>query len=80
MEPHRWREIDDIFAAALELDSAERPAFLAHACGEDQLLRIEVESLLAHGNAHSVGHGHIRRSLVGKLLHRLLRQVGAEDK
>jgi hypothetical protein len=27
MKPQRWKEIDDIFAAALERDSAERPAF-----------------------------------------------------
>ena len=31
------------------------------------------------GNAHRAGYGHIRCSLLGKLLHRLLRQVGAED-
>ena len=48
MEPQRWKEIDHILEAALELDSAERPAFLAQACGEDQWLRTEVESLLAH--------------------------------
>ena len=46
--PQRWKEIDGIFEAALELDSAERPAFLAQACGGDQQLRTEVESLLAH--------------------------------
>ena len=46
--PRRWKEIDGIFAAALERDAADRPAFLAAACGEDQQLRAEVESLLAH--------------------------------
>ena len=44
----RWKEIDSIFAAALEHDSAERPAFLAEACGGDAQLRKEVESLIAH--------------------------------
>jgi hypothetical protein len=48
MEPQRWKEIDEIFAAALERDSAERPAFLAQACGGDEQLRVEVESLIAH--------------------------------
>src|SRR6476620_3604372 len=48
MKPQRWKEIDGIFAKALERDSADRPAFLAAACGEDQQLRAEVESLLAH--------------------------------
>ena len=37
------------------------------------------EERYGHGNAHRVGYGHIRCRLVGKLLHRLLRQVGAED-
>ena len=46
--PQRWKEIDGIFAAALERDSAERPAFLAEACGGDEQLRAEVESLIAH--------------------------------
>jgi serine/threonine-protein kinase len=48
MEPQRWKEIDGIFAAAFERDAAERPAFLAEACGGDEQLRAEVESLLAH--------------------------------
>jgi serine/threonine protein kinase len=48
MEPQRWKTIDQVFAAALERDSADRPAFLAAACGEDQQLRVEVDSLLAH--------------------------------
>lgn len=46
--PKRWQEIDGIFAAALERDSAERPAFLATACGGDEQLRAEVESLIGH--------------------------------
>jgi serine/threonine-protein kinase len=48
MEPQRWKEIDGIFAAALEHDAAERPDFLAAACGGDEQLRAEVESLIAH--------------------------------
>jgi serine/threonine protein kinase len=48
MEPLRWKEIDEIFAATLERDPAERQAFLAQACGDDALLRNEVESLIAH--------------------------------
>jgi hypothetical protein len=48
MKPQRWQEIDRIFAAALERDPAERAAFLAAACGDDDQLRKEVESLIAH--------------------------------
>src|SRR4030095_6690165 len=46
--PKRWQEIDRIFAAALERDAAERPAFLDEACGGDAQLRKEVESLIEH--------------------------------
>ncbi len=37
--PKRWKEIEGIFAAAVECDSAERLALLAEACGEDEQLR-----------------------------------------
>jgi serine/threonine-protein kinase len=43
----RWRTIDAIFADAVERPAAERPAFIANACGSDADLRAEVESLLA---------------------------------
>src|SRR6185503_12609905 len=46
--PQRWQEIDRIFAAALEREPAGRSAFLDDACGGDELLRKEVESLLAN--------------------------------
>jgi len=46
--PKRWQEIDRIFAAALERDPGARSAFLAEACGGDEQLRAEVQSLLAH--------------------------------
>jgi serine/threonine-protein kinase len=58
MKVQRWKEIDDIFAAALERDSAERQAFLAEACGGDEALRAEVESLLAHNLPESLFGGH----------------------
>jgi Tol biopolymer transport system component/RIO-like serine/threonine protein kinase len=43
----RWKEIERIYHAALELEKSARPAFLAQACAGDQDLRREVESLLA---------------------------------
>ncbi len=46
--PERWKEIDRIFSAAVELKLDERAAFLNHACGADDELRQEVESMLAH--------------------------------
>jgi predicted Ser/Thr protein kinase len=43
----RSRHITAIFEAAYELPAADRAAFLAVACGADESLRREVESLLA---------------------------------
>jgi eukaryotic-like serine/threonine-protein kinase len=43
----RWRQIEDIFHRARECDANQRSAFLDQACGDDLLLRREVESLLA---------------------------------
>ena len=51
MEPERWREIERLYHAALELEESQRPAFLEEACAGDPSLRREVESLLAHNEA-----------------------------
>jgi len=53
----RWQEIDRIFAAALELEPDRRAAFLNEACGDDEDLRAEVESLLAHDTPESLVAG-----------------------
>jgi len=55
--PQRWQEIDRIFAAALEHEPAQRAAFLDEACGGDEQLRKEVESLLAHDVGESLVGG-----------------------
>jgi serine/threonine protein kinase len=48
MTPERWREVERLYQAALEHEPEERSAFLTHACGRDETLRGEVESLLAY--------------------------------
>src|SRR5215467_1958046 len=48
MASDRRQQIKDIFQAALELKANERAAFLKQACGGDESLRREVESLLAY--------------------------------
>ena len=55
--PERWEEIDRIFMAAAELEPAKRKAFLDDACAGDDLLRREVESLLAHDIQESLVAG-----------------------
>lgn len=42
----RWHEVERIFQSALEVDEAQRPAFLDQACRYDDELRDEIESLL----------------------------------
>jgi len=53
MTPERWQEIKAICDAALECPVDERAAFVALACGRDDELLHEVETLLAHANAAS---------------------------
>jgi eukaryotic-like serine/threonine-protein kinase len=48
MEPERWRRVEDLYHAVLQLATEERTAFLKDACGDDQGLRYEVESLLTY--------------------------------
>ena len=47
MTPERWRQITELFHAALERDARDRAAFLADACAGDEGVRREVESMLA---------------------------------
>jgi serine/threonine protein kinase len=47
MNPERWKQIEQIYHAALEREANERVAFLTEACAEDDSLRDQVESLLA---------------------------------
>lgn len=46
-EANQWARIKELFGAALDLESSQREAFLREACGQDERLRLEVESLLA---------------------------------
>jgi TolB-like protein/tetratricopeptide (TPR) repeat protein len=50
MSVERWRRIDSLLAAALELPDAERQAYLDRSCADDDLRR-EVERLLAADRA-----------------------------
>jgi eukaryotic-like serine/threonine-protein kinase len=47
MEPELWRRVEELFQGALELDESRRTEFLERSCGNDAVLRREVESLLA---------------------------------
>ncbi|MGC1452556.1 MAG: protein kinase [Candidatus Sulfotelmatobacter sp.] len=48
MDPELWHRIEDLCHRAIALKESQRAEFLEHACGDDEVLRREVESLLAH--------------------------------
>ncbi len=47
MKADHWRQIEELYHAALELHGEQRAAFLAEACADDEAMRREVEALLA---------------------------------
>jgi len=47
MTPEQWHRVKEVFEAALGHAPEERSAFLGQACGGDDVLRSEVESLLS---------------------------------
>ena len=91
MTPERWKQVTDLFHAALERDADQRPPFLEAATTGDPELRREVESLLA---AHSTSSGFLdtpawgvapelilgdeKDSLVGRTIgpYRVLEEIG----
>ncbi len=48
MDPERWRQVEELYSVALKVPDAEREDFLKQACRDDEELRHEVASLLAH--------------------------------
>ena len=52
MTPERWRQVEEIFQAALDLVPEERARYVSEVCANDAGLRLDVESLLSqHANA-----------------------------
>src|SRR5271169_3917202 len=53
MDAERWQTVEGLYHATLECEESQRVAFLARACGDDEALRREVESLISYGNRTS---------------------------
>ena len=51
LAPDQWQRIEKLFQSALELELEQRAAFLDQACGDNEALRHEVESLLVYQGA-----------------------------
>ena len=47
MKPDRWRQVRDVLHEAMQMDEAERSAFLDSQCASDPSLRVELNELLA---------------------------------
>src|SRR6185436_6346868 len=45
MTPDRWKQVKEIFHSALQYEPVQRSVFVSSACGGDELLRKEVESV-----------------------------------
>ena len=53
MTPERWRQVEDAYHAVMARPAGERAGVLADLCAADEVLRHEVESLLAHAGEAS---------------------------
>ena len=51
MKPERWRQIEQLYHAAMDREPDERAAFLAETCIDDSGLLREVEELLRYDGA-----------------------------
>jgi len=92
MTSERLRQIEQLYHRALEQEADSRTAFVAEACGDDEELRQEVESLLAESRddafletpivqaaAKARAHNEAQWNLAGKMLthYRVINQIGA---
>jgi len=49
LKPAQWHQIESLYNQALEIEEAQRAAFLREACGSDRDLQRNMEELLAEG-------------------------------
>src|SRR5438105_11661533 len=47
MTPEHWRRVEELCRQALDRDASERDVFIKEACGSDDTLRLDVQSVLA---------------------------------
>jgi WD40 repeat protein/serine/threonine protein kinase len=88
MIPERWKLINELLDDILDHEPEDRPFILAQACAGDQLLRLELESLLA---AHEQAGGFMEslpsqavelfgsaQPMIGQMIgpYRVLREIG----
>jgi len=50
MDSERWQNVERLYHAAMKCEESQRATFLTRACGGDEALRREIESLVSYGN------------------------------
>ncbi len=68
MDAQRYQQVKRLYMAAAELDARQVAAFLAAACADDEALRREVESLLAHHRPVTLLVDETRQAGAGQLV------------
>lgn len=77
MKPERWQQLNRLFHSALEREPEERAAFFDEACGGDDSLRRQIESLIA---AHDEAGNFIERSAMEVAARRVVADQESADK
>ncbi len=78
MTSERWQQIEAIFQAALDCEPEQRASFLDQACGEDDELRREIDSLLQSDESVAQSNSLQFHDLIEDLIEASL-QVRAQD-
>ena len=76
MTPERWRQVEEIFQAAIDLLPEDRRRYLSEACANDDLLKRDVELLLSQ---HDSGGGILSQPLYGNTESGVLESLLDED-
>ena len=76
MNADRWRKIDELFDAVLDMPESERELFLSEKCGGDEDLKNEVLSLL---NAGTVSENFLEKSAMGVVARHLADEKAVAD-
>jgi hypothetical protein len=66
--PERWRRLEELFQASVDIPEEQRDSFLREECGSDDQLRLEVENLLANDIEESPLIGSIVDNATNSLL------------
>ncbi len=77
MDRERWQHLEELFDAAQGLDASERASFIHKACGTDDALRSEIESLLVCGAEPESFIDSSALDIAAKLLARNLTQANS---